>query len=232
MNRNLFSVKTLIAFGFLILIFENLSVAQNIVELRSKYNSLEKFWVGTFEGGITYPFSDFQSSRIGYTARAGIEYYFPSKMFLTPGLRLHGYYGELNGESTTGRLSGDGSLIRMIKKFNTPFVLLEPSIAIALGKGKFIPYFSLGASYFIAFIPLERNGYSLFTNSKRDPFLTYSGEFGFRLFIHRDFSYNFSLKYFKGGIDELDGFVSRKNDSFIILSTGISIHLFRKERIR
>ncbi len=122
--------------------------------------------------------------------------------------------------------------LEWLKKFNTPFILIEPSIVIALGKGKLIPYFSGGVDYFIAFIPLERNGYSLFTDSKRKPFLTFSGEFGFRYFVHKDFSYNVTFKYFKGGVDELDGFVSRKNDSFVTITTGFSMHLFRKERIR
>lgn len=231
MDHKLFKVSF-----FLCLILLNsskISIAQsNVVELKSKYHSLGKFWVATFEGGITLPFSDYQTPNIGYTGKAGLEYYFPSKIFLTPGFRIHASYGELNGESNTGRLSGDGALLRVVKKFNTPFVLLEPSIVFALGKGKLIPYFSGGVDYFIAFIPLEKNGYSLFTDSKRKPFLTFSGEFGFRYFVHRDFSYNIAIKYFKGGIDELDGFVSRKNDSFITLTTGFSMHLFRKERIR
>lgn len=215
------------------LISVNLLLAQyNIVELRSKYNSLEKFWVGTFEGGVTLPFTDFQTPNIGYTARAGIEYYLPSRIFFTPGLRLTGYYGELNGEYEKGRLSGEGALLRVIKNFNTPFVMIEPSLVIAFGRGKFIPYFSGGLNYFLAFIPLEKNSYSLYTNSKRDPFITYSGEFGFRYFVHRDFSFNIAFKYFKGSIDELDGFVSRKNDSFTTITSGISMHLFRKERIR
>lgn len=210
----------------------NLMSQENIIELRSKYNSLDKFWVGTFEVGLSMPFSDFQTPSVGYIGKAGLEYYFPSQSFLTFGLRLHGSYGELKGESNTGRLSGDGTLRRLVKTFNTPFVLLEPSFTIALGKGRFIPYLAVGADYFLAFIPLENNSYSLFTNSKRSPFLTFSGEFGIRTFIHKDFSYNISVKYFHGAIDEFDGFVSRKNDSFITITTGISMHLFRKERIR
>lgn len=229
-NQSLIHHKLLI-----LLLLANLTISfaqSNIVEMRSKYHSLGKFWVATFEGGVTLPFSDFQTPSLGYTAKAGIEYYFPSRIFFTPGIRLHASYGELNGESNTGRLSGDGSLKRIIKKFNTPFILLEPSIVAAFGKGKVIPYLALGIDYFLAFIPLEKNSYSLFTNSKRDPFVTFSGEFGIRYFIHNYFSYNFSLKYLKGSIDEFDGFVSRKNDSFIIVTSGISIHLFRKERIR
>jgi len=217
----------------LLLVSLSVSFAQsNIVEMRSKYNSLGKFWVATFEGGVTLPFSDFQTPSIGYTGKAGIEYYFPSRIFLIPGLRLHASYGELNGESNTGRLSGDGSLRRVIKNFNTPFVLLEPSIVAAFGKNKVIPYLALGLDYLLAFIPLEKNGYSLYTNSKRSPFLTFSGEFGIRYFIHNDLSYNFSLKYIKGSVDELDGFVSRKKDACVMITSGISVHLFRKERIR
>lgn len=226
--KRLFALKIV----FLFIGVNYLLAQHNIVELRSKYNSLEKFWVGTFEGGVTLPFTDFQTPNIGYAARAGIEYYFPSRIFFTPGIRLTAYYGELNGESDKGRLSGDGSLLRIIKKFNTPFVMIEPSLVIALGRGKLIPYFSGGFNYFLAFIPLEENSYSLFTNSKREPFFSYSGEFGFRYFIHRDFSFNIAFKYFKGNIDELDGFVSRKNDSFTTITTGISMHLFRRERIR
>jgi hypothetical protein len=226
-------LKKQVLIVLLIMGIQNLNYAQsNIVELRSKYNSLGKFWVATFEGGISLPLSDFQTPSVGYLGKGGLELYFPSKSIFTLGLRLHGSNGELNGESNTGRLSGDGSLLRVIKKFNTPFVLVEPSFVIAFGKGKFIPYISGGLDYFLAFIPLEKNSYSLFTNSKRNAFITFSGEFGIRYFIHKDFSYNLSLKYFKGGTDELDGFVSRKNDSFITITTGLSIHLFRKERIR
>ncbi len=218
----------------LLILFFSMEIleGQDIIQLKSKYNSLEKFWVTTFEGGITTSLTDFQSPGIGYSARAGIEYYLPSTSLLTFGFRFYGAYGELKGESNTGRLSGDGTLMRLIKKFNTPFVLLEPSLAIAIGKNQVIPYVSLGFDYVLAFIPLETNGYSLYTNSKRNPFLTFSGEFGIRYFVHKDFSLNIAAKYFKGNNDELDGFVSRKNDSFLMITTGISLHLFRKERIR
>lgn len=217
---------------FGILFLSNVFAQENIITLRSKYNSLGKFWVGTFEGGITFPFSDFQNPLVGYVGKAGLEYYFPSRKLFTFGFRLSGAYGELNGESNKGRFSGEGFLQRNINKFNTPFVTVEPSIMIAFGKGIAIPYLSVGAAYFLNFIPLEKNSYSLYINSKRKPFFTYSGEFGIRTFVHKDFSYNFSIKYFKGGIDEIDGFVSRKKDSFVFFTTGISMHLFRKERIR
>lgn len=216
---------------FIFLCF-NYSPAQQVVELKSKYNSLGKFWVTTFEGGVTLPLTDFQTPKIGYLAKAGIEFYFPSTKLFTVGLRFNGFYGELNGESNTGRLSGDGTLKRMIKSFNTPFVMVEPSLVLAAGKGLVIPYISVGVNYLLNFIPLEKNSYSLYTKSKRNPFTTFSGEFGIRYFIHKDFSYNLVIKYIKGGIDEFDGFVSRKKDSFLTVSSGISIHLFRKERIR
>lgn len=212
--------------------FNSSLIAQEIVTLKSKYNSLEKFWVATFEGGLSYPFSDFQTPQIGYLAKGGMEYFFPSKGLFTFGLRLHGYYGELNGKSSTGRLSGDGILKRVINDFNTTFVMIEPAIVLAAGRELVIPYISFGMNYFFNFIPLEKDSYSLYTKSKRNPFTTFSGEFGMRFFIHNNFSYNVSVKYLKGNIDELDGFVSRKKDSFFTLSTGISIHLFRKERIR
>lgn len=216
---------------FLFFIYLN-TQAQEIIELKSKYNSLGKFWVATFEGGITLPLTDFQTPAIGYLARAGLEYYFPSTKLFTFGVRLNGYYGELNGESNTGRISGDGTLRRVIKNFNTPFLMVEPSLVLAVGKGLVIPYLSVGFNYFLNFIPLEKNSYSLYTNSKRKPFTTFSGEFGIRYFIHNDFSYNIAVKYIKGGIDEFDGFVSRKKDSFLTISMGISMHLFRKQRIR
>lgn len=201
------------------------------IQLRSKYNSLEKFLVATYEGGVTLPLSDFQTPGIGYTGRVGLEYFFPSRT-ITFGVRLFGMYGELNGDSNTGRLSGDGSLQRVIKKFNTPFVLLEPSLVLALGKELFIPYLAFGVDYILDFIPLETNGYSLFTDSKRNSFLTFSGEFGIRYFLSNNLSLNFAAKYFKGATDELDGFVSKKEDSFVTVTTGVSLHLFRKQRIR
>lgn len=204
---------------------------EDIIQLRSKYNSLEKFLVATYEGGVTLPLSDFQTPGLGYTGRVGLEYYFPSKS-IAFGVRFFGMYGELKGKSNTGRLSGDGSLKRIIKDFNTPFVLLEPSFVLALGTELFIPYFAIGVDYILAFIPLETNGYSLFTNSRRNPFLTFSGEIGIRYFLSNNLSFNITAKYFKGSTDELDGFVSRKNDSFVTVTTGLSVHLFRKQRIR
>ena len=217
----------------ILLFFSTLIFAQTTtIQLRSKYNSLGSFWVGTYEAGVTYPLSDFQTSKIGYSGRAGFEYYFPSKKLFVLGVKLLGYYGEINGKSATGRSSGDGSLKRIIKEFNTPFVIIEPSLVIAMGKELVIPYFSFGASYILLNIPLEKNSYALFTNSKRDPFLTFSGEFGIKFFFTNNFSYNISARYFIGKSDEIDGFVSRKKDSFLNFSTGFSFHLFRKERIR
>ncbi|MGB9665443.1 MAG: hypothetical protein ACPL25_11090, partial [Ignavibacteria bacterium] len=52
----------------LLFLFPLVSPAQQILELKSKYNSLGKFWVATFEGGVTLPLSDFQKPSIGYLA--------------------------------------------------------------------------------------------------------------------------------------------------------------------
>ncbi len=222
-------------FGFqlIIFLFVNSKIqAQEVVVFASKYQSLGSFWASTFEGGVTLPFSDFNKPAIGYIAKGGIEYYFPSTKIITIGLRLNGYYGELNGESNSGRIVGDKTLRRTIKRFNTPFSMLEPSLVLAAGKGLIISYLSFGISCFFSFIPLETNSYSIYTYSNRGLTTALAGEFGIRFFFHNNFSYNLAVKYFKANSDEFDGFVSKGNDSFATISTGISVHLFRRERIK
>ncbi len=212
----------------------NFSYAQEhkIVELRSKYNSLGSFWVFSFEGGMTYPFTDYQKSLPGYLFRSSIEYFLPSEKFFTSGIRISSYFGELNGHSNTGRPAGDGNLKRVIKNFNTPYFSIEPSIVLVFGYKTVIPYLAGGAEYIISFIPLEDNSYSLFMDSKRSSAFSFITEFGMRFFITNKVSYNIALKFNFGKSDELDGFVSRKKDVFFALSSGLSFHLFRKERLR
>lgn len=134
---------------FIILLFFStlIFVQTTTIKLKSKYNSLGSFWVRIYESGVTYPLSDFQYSKVGYSGRADIEYYFPSQKLFVWEVKLFGYCEELNGKTATGRLSGDVSLKRIIKEFNTLLFIIEPSLVIAMGKELVIPYFPFGASY-------------------------------------------------------------------------------------
>ncbi len=204
----------------------------SIYQMKSKYHSFGSFFVITAEGGGTLAFSDFATPGVSYIGRSGFELFFPSTSFATFGIRVLGSYGELTGTHDKGRFAGAGTSARTITKFKTQFSSIEGGLVIAFGKDLIIPYIADGAYYVFKYSPADDLNNALYSPVDREGFLSYMGEFGIRFFITNTLSFNIATKYHVGKVDDLDGFISNKNDNFISAVAGLSLHLFHNRRIR
>jgi len=204
----------------------------SIYQMKSKYHSFGSFFVITAEGGGTLALSDFATPGISYIGRAGFELFFPSTSFATLGIRVLGSYGELTGSHDVSRFAGAGTSARTITKFKTQFSSIEGGLVIAFGKDLIIPYIAGGAYYIFKYSPADDLNNALYSPVDREGFLSYMGEFGIRFFMTNTLSFNIAAKYHVGKVDDLDGFISNKNDNFVSAVAGFSIHLFHDRRVR
>ena len=230
---------TFLIFISLFLIANNLSaqdkstsVRPNIYEMKSKYHSFGSFFVITAEGGGNLALSDFSTPGVSYLGRGGFELFFPSTGFATLGLRVFGSYGELTGKDDKGKFAGAGTSARLITKFKTQFSSIEGGLVIAFGKNTIIPYLAGGVYYIFNYQPADESKNALYSPINRDGFLSYMAEFGIRFFITNSISFNIAAKYNLGKVDDLDGFLYNKNDSYISAVAGLSLHLFHDRRVR
>lgn len=229
----------LLIFGCLLLI-SSYALAQDattivrtdIYEMKSKYHSFGSFFVITAEGGGNLAISDFSTPVVSYLGRGGFELFFPSTGLATFGLRVFGGYGELTGKNNTEKFAGAGTSARLITKFKTQFSSIEGGLVIAFGKNAVIPYLAGGAYYILKYSPADDLNKGLYLPADRDGFLSYTGEFGVRFFMTNSISFNVAAKYIFGKVDDLDGFLYNKNDSYISAVAGLSFHLFHDRRIR
>ncbi|MBU2444110.1 MAG: hypothetical protein KJ666_00865 [Bacteroidetes bacterium] len=207
-------------------------VRTNIYEMKSKYHSFGSFFVITAEGGGNLAISDFATPGVSYLGRGGFELFFPSTGFATLGLRVFGGYGELTGKDDKGKFAGAGTSARLITKFKTQFSSIEGGLVIAFGKNTVIPYLAGGIYYIFKYSPADESKNALYSPVDRDGFLSYMGEFGIRFFLTNSISFNIAAKYNVGKVDDLDGFLYNKNDSYISAVAGLSLHLFHDRRVR
>jgi hypothetical protein len=204
----------------------------NYYQMNSKYNSFGSFIVITAEGGGNLAFTDFATLAPSYLGRGGLELFFPSLGFATFGLRVFGNYGELTGKESGGKFAGSGLSAKMITKFKTQFSSIEGGIIIAFGKNIIIPYLAGGIYYILKYSPADDLKNALYSPVDRDGSLSYMGELGVRYFITNTISFNIAVKYILGQVDDLDGYLYNKNDSYISTVAGFSLHLFHGRRIK
>lgn len=203
-----------------------------LYEMTSKYHSFGSFFVITAEGGGNLALSDFSTPGVSYLGRGGFELFFPSTGFATFGLRVFGSYGELTGKNKTEKFAGAGLSARNITTFKTQFSSIEGGLVIAFGKNNIIPYIAGGGYYILKYLPADEFNNALYSPVDRDGFLSFMGEFGIRFFLTNAISFNIASKYNLGKVDDLDGFLYNKNDSYISAVAGLSLHLFHDRRFR
>lgn len=207
-------------------------ITSKLYEMTSKYHSFGSFFVITAEGGGNLAISDFSTPGVSYLGRGGFELFFPSTGFATFGLRMFGGYGELTGKDDKGKFAGAGTSARLITKFKTQFSSIDGGLVIAFGKNTIIPYLAGGIYYIFKYSPSDELNKGLYSPVSRDGFLSYTGEFGVRFFMTNTISFNVAAKYIFGKVDDLDGFLFNKNDSYISAVAGLSLHLFHDRRVR
>jgi len=176
------------------------------------------------EGGGTFPKTDYKIDELDITGRLLVEYYFTSRNPYAFGLRLLTGAGLLSGEVFNDVLNYPP----VPDNFRTEFYYVGGGISSALRMGNVIPYLSVSAAY-IAFNPLDENGYKLPNNAfsvyKKEGVL-YTGEAGIRFPFAEKWSINLNLNMNFANTDYIDDVkAGYSNDAFINVFTGISFYL-------
>lgn len=198
--------------------------------LPSKINSFQAFSALTIEGGMTYVLSDFKYDGMGPAIGAMFEYFFPSKSGLVFGVKIGLGYLRLKGRSDFLVIAENPNINTL--DFKTDVIYSSAMITLALGIKKFISYFSIGFDYLLKYTPKNNDGQYLLTNNSGQPFIWFSAEGGIKYFIKMNISANISAKFNFGKKDDLDGRISKKNDSYYTLKMGLSYYFFSYIRVK
>jgi len=181
-----------------------LSFTQNILSQSvndNMFNPLSGRFAINFEGGATYPRTDFSDDQISYIGQLSFDYYFQSHTIGVFGLRGYGYYGQLKG-STSNR-----PWQTIVPSYFTEIAALGGGIHYTINASKvFYPYAFLGADY-LYFNPKDANGNQLPRNAANiygNISWSIVGELGSRFFVSNSISLNIALNYHYLPIDNLD----------------------------
>jgi OOP family OmpA-OmpF porin len=180
--------------------------AQNILpqSVENKmFNPLSNRFALNFEGGATYPRTDFTDDQISYIGQLSFDYFFESSTMGVFGLRGFGYYGQLNGSGTYA----NKSIYPTIPEYFTEIASLGGGVTYTVNASKtFYPYAFLGANY-LYFNPKDIDGNELPRNKENGyGNISWSiiGEIGSRFFVSNSISLNIALNYNYLPIDNLD----------------------------
>lgn len=167
------------------------------------FNPLSDRIAINFEGGVTYPRTDFSDDKISYIGQFALDYFFPTSNLGVFGLRAYGYYGELKGSGTYSNISA----FPTIPEYFTEIASGGAGISFTINASEvFYPYVFTGGGY-LFFNPKDMDGNKLPRNDAKD----YSknswsliGELGSRFFVSEAVSLNLAVNIDYVPIDNLD----------------------------
>ena len=207
-------------------------LSQNIFSQNTEIkqiNPLSNRFALNFEGGATYPITDFPDNQISYIGQLSLDYFFPSSSAGVLGLRGYGYYGELEGSGIYGNIS---TTWPTIPACYTEIAAVGGGVTYTLSASRvFYPYVFLGADY-LYFNPTDKLGNKLPLN-QADIYsnTTWSGvaELGSRFFVSNSISLNLAFNYHYLLIDNIDDVPNSisngtQDDIFFSARAGISFY--------
>ena len=200
-------------------------IGQSLTE--KKFHPLANSFAATLEIGGTIPKTDYRIDELNISGRLSLEYFFQLSASSALAIRFLGSGGILSGQV----FSNDAIYPPVSDNFNTDYYTIGGGFLYAFYLGTGIPYLSAAASY-IAFNPLDENGYKLPNNrfSVYDKGAAlYTLEAGVRLPFGDMWSLNLAANYNFSDTDYLDDVnAGYSNDAFFGIYTGVSFY-FGKE---
>jgi OOP family OmpA-OmpF porin len=192
---------------FTILVWLIITITANILFAQQSddkhYNPLSNKLAINFEGGATYPRTDFTNDQFSYIGQFSMDYFFPSSSFGVWGLRGFANYGQLKGNGIYGNISSWPT----IPAYYTDIASIGAGVTYTLNASKvFFPYAFLGTDYFY-FNPKDVNGNRLPRNKDNAyGHIAWSilGEVGARFFVSDVISLNLAFNYNYLPTDNLD----------------------------
>jgi OOP family OmpA-OmpF porin len=193
-----------------------------------QFNPLSNKFALNFEGGATYPRTDFSDDQISYIGQISLDYFFTSSTMGVFGMRAFSYYGQLNGSGTYG----NNSAYPTIPEYFTEIASVGGGLTYTINASKiFYPYAFLGANY-LYFNPKDVDGNELPRNKENiygNISWSIIGELGSRFFVSNSISLNVALNYNylpTDNLDDVDNAISNgtQDDVFFTARAGISFY--------
>src|ERR1035437_5569468 len=197
----------------------------------SMLNSMSNVVGITGEGGITLPYTDYNTIKINWAGKASLEYYFPSHGVGSFGLRIFGQTGFISGKGAP--VGSWNEIGKGTDEFSTKIDLLGGGVIYALSlKDAVYPWVGLGMSN-IWFDPKDGNGNQL-PNNVRGGYnkfmMAFNGDLGVRVMVSKHISVNFAGGVVVGKKDYLDDILTgSNNDLFYTASLGLTFYIGRNK---
>ena len=192
-----------------------------------KFQNTPVFGIG---GGVTFPQTDYETSKIGYAISGTVEYFFKTNSINYPGLKLNLNYDQVTGEDSRGTISTQKGSVVIPPKFSTGSfsVGLALTYGILLGNSV-MPYFSGGVAVLL-FDPTDGSGGQLPGNAANlysTSAMTYNLEGGIKIFVSDKVSINISATQYWPQTDYRDDVAAAfSNDAFTTVVAGVSFAPF------
>jgi outer membrane protein OmpA-like peptidoglycan-associated protein len=196
-------------------------------------NPLQNDFIFGLDAGVTYPQTDYQIVKLGFSGRGVGEYFFNTNSIHLPGLKLKVGYDQLTGEDTRGTISSpdaENGTRDIPASFSTNIfsVGVAATYCISINDVVF-PYVSGGISN-LWFDPKDAQGnpaeYNAAGKYKKST-IAYTLEIGLKVLLSDKISLNFSANPYFPKTDYLDDVAAAYiNDSYTTLMVGISFSPF------
>jgi outer membrane protein OmpA-like peptidoglycan-associated protein len=220
-------MKLFTLFLLMLLGFAQFIMAQDTVET-TRLNSMSNVIGVTVEGGTTFGITDYNISKVDYTVKGSLEYYFPSSGSGNLGARVFGQTGYVAGRGAPA------GAFNPTNEFSTRIDILGGALMylISLDNEVYL-WLSAGASN-IWFYPYDGNGNKLpnYAAGNYSTFmLALNGDAGVKVKVSRNMTVDLSGGVVFGKKDYLDDIKSGANsDMFFTASVGASYYFGRREK--
>ena len=193
-------------------------------------NPLEGSVVFGLDGGITYPQTDYQITKVSFSTRGFAEYYFNTHSIHLPGFKLKLGYDQLTGKDTRGTIPSQDGSREIPPTFSTNIfsVGLAATYCVSINDAVF-PYISGGISN-LWFDPKDDQGnpaeYNAAGNYEKST-IAYTLEIGLKVRLSDKVSLNFSANPYFPKTDYLDDVAAAyTKDSYTTIMAGITFTPF------
>ena len=217
-----------IIYIILLLLFQNQGIySQQSEQTNNIFQNTVIFGLG---GGVTFPQTDYETSKIGYAISGSGEYFFKTKSVHYIGLKLNLNYNQVTGEDNRGTISTQEGPVIIPPKFSTGSfsVGLAITYGILIGN-RVLPYISGGAAG-LWFDPTDGSGQQLSGNAANlynTNNIAYNLEGGIKIFVSEKVSVNISASQYWPQTDYLDDVAAAySDDAYTTVIAGVSFAPF------
>ena len=197
---------------------------------RSKEHTFSGNWVFSLEGGTAIGFTDYKNTKLGYSSKVSIEYFFNTNSQSSFGIRLFGALQKISGQDDRTTVSTKDGVREIISPFSTD--LKSAGLAFSYNYSiddVVFPFLMAGLSN-LWFDPKNDEGNPLFGNETglyEKNTIAYDFDLGVKYMVGDFVSLNLSAGAHISLTDYLEDIAaSKSNDFYLTVLAGISFSPF------